>query len=135
MGRFEGHNWPHALESDTLAIVNVADIFVLVFAGLLMLVTGRLVETSRNAQTRPSRAEILARFNHQPQRLWLSVGTLALADAALFGLAFAAFGAGDEPLFGIGAHGWVMGVTLVATCALVTVVLITVIRVYLGSED
>lgn len=113
--------------------VNLVDAFVLAFAGVLVLVAARLLEAGRRSEI-PTRAEILARFDHQPARLWMSVAALALADLVMLALAFLAFGAADEALYGFGAHGWVWGVTLVAAAGLVTVVLLTVLRIYLRAS-
>ncbi len=113
--------------------MNLVDAFVLAFAGVLIVVAARLLEAGWRTGS-PSRAEILARFDNQPARLWLSVGALACADLLMVTLAFLAFGASDEALYGFGAHGWVWGITLTAAAGLVTVVLLTVLRIYLNAD-
>lgn len=112
--------------------MNLADAFVLAFAIALLVVCARLLELASRIAS-PSRSEILSRFGGSPARLWGAVAMLTAVDFGLGALALGAFTL-PEPLYGLGAHGWALGFTLLAAASLVAVVILTVVRVYARSH-
>ncbi|MEO0593584.1 MAG: hypothetical protein AAFZ38_08395 [Myxococcota bacterium] len=115
-------------------MVNMVDVFALSFAVVVAVLTARVLELSRRPQELPSRRAILARFHHRSSRLWLSFAMLAAVDVALIAFAVVCFGGVPGALLGIGAHGWALGVALLTTAALVSVVLAVVVSVWVRAR-
>ncbi|MEO0459451.1 MAG: hypothetical protein AAF219_01320 [Myxococcota bacterium] len=115
-------------------MVNMVDVFALGFAIVVAVLTARLLELSRCSRELPSREAILARFHHRSSRFWLSVAVLAVVDIALVAFAVVCFGGVPGALLGIGAHGWALGVALLTTAALVSVVLAVVVSVWVRAQ-